>query len=243
MLYNNDCIKIMKTLPSNKIDMIFADPPYFLSNGGLTIHSGKVASVDKGEWDKKDNYDDTSKFNYEWLNECYRLLKDGGTIWVSGTQHNIFDVHEQMRKIGYKIINIVIWHKVDPPPLIYKNKFKFSYEFIVWASKNKHSTFNYDEMYKISNEEMHDVWNLNAVQMNEKKYGYHPTQKPECLLERIIKASTNEGDIILDPFMGSGTTGYVAKKMNRKFIGIEKEKKYFEIAKNRIMATNAKTSI
>lgn len=234
MIYNDDCIKVMKTLPSSKVDMVFADPPYFLSNGGLSIHSGKVVSVDKGEWDKASNYDDISKFNYDWLNESYRLLKNGGTIWVSGTQHNIFNVHEQMKKIGFKIINIIIWHKTDPPPLIYKNKFKFSYEFIIWASKGKHSKFHYNEMFKVNNEEMHDVWDLPAVQLGEKMFGYHPTQKPECLLERIIIASTNEKDLVLDPFMGSGTTGYVAKKINRKFIGIEKEKKYYDIAEKRI---------
>jgi len=149
MIYNDDCIKIMKTLKEKTIDMVFADPPYFLSNGGLSIHSGKVVSVNKGEWDKASNYEDVSKFNYKWLNECYRLLKDGGTIWVSGTQHNIFDVQEQMKKIGFKIINIIIWHKIDPPPLIYKNKFKFSYEFIIWASKGRNKTFNYNEMFKV----------------------------------------------------------------------------------------------
>ena len=148
MIYNDDCIKVMKTLPSSKIDMVFADPPYFLSNNGLSIHSGKVVSVNKGEWDKASNYENISSFNFEWLNECYRLLKDGGSIWVSGTQHNIFDVQEQMKKIGFKIINIIIWQKVDPPPLIFKNKFCFSYEFIIWASKGKNKTFNYNEMLK-----------------------------------------------------------------------------------------------
>ena len=234
MLYNDDCIKIMKTFPSGKVDMIFADPPYFLSNDGLSIHSGKVVSVNKGEWDKAKNYDNVEAFTTKWLTECYRLLKQGATIWVSGTQHNIFDVQRIMKKIGYKIINIIIWHKVDPPPLIYKNKFKFSYEFIIWASKGKHSYFNYEKMYEVNNDEMHDVWNLPAVQMNEKKFGYHPTQKPECLLERIILSCTNENDIVLDPFMGSGTTGVVAKILKRKFIGIEKEKEYYILSKKRI---------
>ena len=238
MLYNDDCIKVMKTLKNNCIDMIFADPPYFLSNNGLSIHSGKIVSVNKGEWDKKDNYNDVSKFTYDWLKECYRLLKVGGTIWISGTQHNIFDVHSKLKEIGYKIINIVIWHKTTPPPLIYKNKFRFSYEFIIWASKEKHSTFNYNDMYKINNQEMDDVWYLPAVQMNEKRFGYHPTQKPECLLERIILSSTNENDLILDPFMGSGTTCYVAKKLKRKFIGIEKDSNYFKVANSRISSLN-----
>lgn len=234
MLYNNDCITIMKSFPNNKIDMIFADPPYFLSNGGLSIHSGKIVSVNKGEWDKVSNYDDISLFNHTWLSECYRILKPGGTIWVSGTMHNIFDVEKNLKKIGFKIINIIIWRKIDPPPLIYKNKFRFSYEFIIWASKGKNKTFNYDNMFVINNSEMTDVWDLPAVSMSEKKYGYHPTQKPECLLERIIIASTNEKDIVLDPFMGSGTTGSVAKRLNRHFIGIEKDTNYFNIAKQRI---------
>lgn len=234
MLYNDDCIKIMKTLKTSSIDLIFADPPYFLSNGGKSINSGKVVSVNKGEWDKKTNYNDINKFTYNWLNECYRLLKSTGTIWITGTSHNIFDVERTMKNIGYNIINIVIWHKSDPPPLIYKNKFRFSYEFIIWAKKGRSHYFNYDEMYKINNKEMEDVWTLPAVQKNEKKFGYHPTQKPEILLERIIKATSKINEIVLDPFMGSGTTCYVAKNLKRQYIGIEKESKYFKIAYNRI---------
>lgn len=228
----------MKTFPKNSIDMVFADPPYFLSNNGVSIHSGKVVSVNKGNWDKKENYKDTNKFTFEWLSECVRVMKDGATIWVSGTQHNIFEVEKNMVQLGLKIINIVIWHKLDPPPLIYKNKFKFSYEFIIYASKGKNRTFNYDEMYKVNNNEMQDVWTLPAVQMDEKKYGYHPTQKPECLLDRIIKSSTKINDIVLDPFMGSGTTCAVAKKLRRKFIGIEKEESYYLISKKRIASQN-----
>lgn len=157
MLFNNDCIKVMKAFKSGKIDTIFADPPYFLSNGGLSIKNGKICSVDKGEWDKPKNYENISNFNFTWLNECYRLLKNGGTIWVTGTMHNIFDIKNQIEKIGFKIINIIIWHKTNPPPLIYKNKFKFSYEFIIWASKSKHNVFNYKELFSINNEEMQDV--------------------------------------------------------------------------------------
>lgn len=234
MIYNDDCIQRMKQLDSNVIDLIFADPPYFLSSNGLSIHSGKIVSVNKGDWDKKELYDDVEAFTYNWLKECYRVMKPGATIWVSGTQHNIFDIHRNMMKLNFKIINIVVWHKIDPPPLIYKNKFKFSYELIIFASKGKNKTFNYEEMFSVNKEEMHDVWNLPAVQMSEKKYGYHPTQKPECLLKRIVLSSTNIDDTVLDPFMGSGTTGFVAISNNRKFIGIEKESKYFEIAVKRI---------
>lgn len=234
MLYNDDCIKVMKTLDSESIDMIFADPPYFLSNGGKSISSGKVVSVNKGEWDKKENYQNVQKFTFEWLNECYRLMKNKSSIWVTGTHHNIFDIKEKMAKIGFKIINVIIWKKLDPPPLIYKNKFKFSYEFVIWADKGHGHTFNYDTMFNIDKEEMQDVWILPAVQMNEKKFGYHPTQKPECLLERIIKSSTISNQKVLDPFMGSGTTGLVAKKLKREFIGIEKEEKFYNIARKRI---------
>lgn len=234
MLYLGDCIEVMKKLERNKVDLIFADPPYFLSNDGQSIRSGKVVSVNKGDWDKKENYDNVDSFTYNWLKECYRILKYDGTIWVSGTHHNIFDIEKNMKRIGFKIINIVIWHKSDPPPLIYKNKFRFSYEFIIWAKKGGKHYFNYDEMFNVNNQEMEDVWLMDAVQMSEKKYGYHPTQKPEKLLERIIKASSKEGDIVLDPFLGSGTTCFVAKKLNRKYIGIEKEKKYFNIAKDRL---------
>lgn len=162
------------------------------------------------------------------------MLKYGGSIWISGTVHNIFDVKKYLDEIGFKIINIVVWHKSDPPPLIYKNKLKFSYELIIWAKKDGKHTFNYQDMFDINGEEMQDVWTIPAVQMSEKKFGYHPTQKPEALLERIIKACSNIGDTILDPFSGSGTTCYVAKRLNRKYIGIEKEKEYFNISKRRI---------
>lgn len=235
MLYNEDCIDCLKRIKSYSIDMIFADPPYFLSNDGLTIHSGRIVSVNKGEWDKRRNYQNINEFTKNWLSESFRVLKRSATIWVTGTSHNIFDVYNIMKKIGFKIINIIIWHKLDPPPLIYKNKFKFSYEFIIWAKKGKDHFFNYQYTYMLNNEEMHDVWNLPAVSMKEKIYGKHPTQKPECLLERIILSCTKENDVILDPFMGSGTTCVVAKKFNRAYIGIEKEREYFEIVQKRII--------
>ncbi|MFA7515254.1 MAG: site-specific DNA-methyltransferase [Bacilli bacterium] len=234
MLYLGDCIEVMKELNNESIDLIFADPPYFLSNGGKSINSGKVVSVNKGEWDKKTNYMNTNLFTYNWLKECYRLLKESGSIWVSGTHHNVFDVEREMKKIGFKIINIVIWHKSDPPPLIYKNKLRFSYEFIIWAKKGTKHFFDYEAMFNVHNTEMEDVWLIPAVQLSEKQFGYHPTQKPEALLERIILASSKEFDVVLDPFLGSGTTCYIAKKLKRKYIGIEKEEKYYQLAKRRM---------
>ena len=234
MLYNGDCIEILKRIKPNSIDLIFADPPYFLSNGGKSIRSGKIVSVNKGKWDDKTQYDDHLAFTKEWINLCYQALKQNGSIWISGTIHNIFDIKHYLDDVGFKIVNIVVWHKSDPPPLIYKNKMKFSYELIIWASKGFSHTYNYKEMYEINNEELQDVWTIPAVQMKEKIYGYHPTQKPEALLERIIKATSNPGDIVLDPFSGSGTTCYVAKKLNRKFIGIEKDKAFYNISIKRI---------
>lgn len=234
MLYLGECIEKMKELKERSIDMIFADPPYFLSNGGLSINNGKIVSVDKGDWDKKDNYEDTKSFTYDWLKEAHRLLKDDGSIWISGTHHNIFEVEATLKRLEFKIINIVIWHKEDPPPLIYKNKFRFSYEMIIWAKKGIKHHFNYRKLFSINDSEMEDVWTLSAVRKSEKTFGYHPTQKPEGLLNRIITACTKENDVILDPFMGSGTTCFVAKKLKRNYVGIEKEGKYFTIAKNRI---------
>lgn len=234
MLYLGDSLKVLPTLASSTVDLVFADPPYFLSNDGLSIKSGKVVSVNKGEWDKKENYESTRSFTYTWLKECFRLLKPNGTIWVTGTRHNIFEVEQEMKKVGFNIINIIIWHKTDPPPLIYKNKFRFSYEFIIWARKGRRHYFNYDLMFSLDKKEMEDVWHLAAVPNSEKKFGYHPTQKPEQLLRRIILASSKKGDLVLDPFLGSGTTACAAKQLERNYIGVEQDLKYFKIAKKRV---------
>lgn len=234
MLYNGDCIDILKQLKANSVDLIFADPPYFLSNGGKSIHSGKVVSVNKGDWDDKTKYKDHLEFTKNWLTLCYKVLKYGASIWVSGTIHNIFDIKKFIDEIGYKVINVVIWHKTDQPPLIYKNKLRFSYELLIWASKGNKHKFNYEEMYKISNSELEDIWTIPAVKMNEKRFGYYPTQKPEALLERIILATTNPRDLVLDPFSGSGTTCFVAKKLKRNYIGIEQDKNYFNISVKRL---------
>ncbi len=234
MIYCGNCIEQMKSLKSGSVNLIFADPPYFLSNGGLSINSGKVVSVNKGEWDKKENYDDVRKFTYDWLKECNRLLMDDGSMWISCTHHNLYDLKSSIEKLNMKIINVVIWNKMDPPPLIYKTRFKFSYEMIIWCSKGKSHFFDYQAMFKEHHEEMTDVWLMPAVSKNEKLHGYHPTQKPECLLERIIKCSSKVGDVVLDPFSGSGTTCVAAKRLGRKYIGIELNPKYCEIANLRL---------
>lgn len=234
MLYFGDCIDVLKKFKNNTIDLVFADPPYFLSNGGKSIRSGKIVSVNKGDWDIRENYTDTLQFTRDWLFECHRLLKETGTIWISGTKHNIFDIEKVLKELKFKIINIIIWHKSDPPPLIYKNKFRFSYEFIIWAKKGNKHYFNYNLMYEISKTEMEDVWTIPAVHKNEKKFGYHPTQKPVKLLERIILSSSKIGDTILDPFLGSGTTYITSKKLERNCIGIEKNSTFYNISKKRI---------
>lgn len=217
--------------------MIFADPPYFLSNGGITYRSGKITSVDKGEWDKIESFDEMHRFNRFWLRECYRVLKKDGTIWVTGTHHNIFSVGIILQELNFHILNHIVWIKTDPPPNITKRMFKFSHENIIWAKKHKNSRhiFNYDLMKSLNNgEQMTDVWNIPHVPNYEKKFGYHPTQKPLLLLNRIIFASTKINSLILDPFCGSGTTGVAAVANGRKFVGIDNNMDYVMLSIKRI---------
>lgn len=218
-----------------KFDMVFADPPYFLSNGGKSISSGKIVSVDKGEWDKANSIEDIDSFNEEWLQLCYNKLKAGGTIWVSGTFHNIFSVGHIMQKIGYKILNIVTWQKSDAPKSIYDTHFQFASEHIIWAKKEgSRHCLNSDVIKELNDGRMlNDVWKLPAVQLWEKKQGKHTTQKPLSLLSRIILSCTRPGDWVLDPFAGSGTTGVAASLLNRRFCGIEQMEKYCSLAKDR----------
>lgn len=218
--------------------MIFADPPYFLSNDGITCKSGKMVSVNKGSWDEISNVNEKHKFNRKWIRLCKRVLKPNGSIWISGTLHNIYSIGMALEQEGFKIINNITWQKTNPPPNLACRCFTHSTETILWAQKDdkkaKHY-FNYDLMKELnSGKQMKDVWTGSLTKRSEKKAGKHPTQKPEYLLERIILASTKEEDVILDPFMGSGTTGVVAKRMGRQFIGIEKNEEYYEIAKRRI---------
>lgn len=240
-LYLSDSFKQLKKIDEKTVDMIFADPPYFLSSGGISCHSGKQVTVNKGNWDATLTIDERIKYNRKWLKECRRILKDNGTIWISGTFHNIYSVGVALELEGYSIINNIIWQKPNPAPNLACRCFTNSTETILWArkqltknKKGKH-TFNYSLMKEKNNgKQMKDVWLINLPKKYEKKYGHHVAQKPEALLERIILASTNEGDLILDPFLGSGTTGVCALKLNRKFIGIEKDENFIEIAKKRI---------
>lgn len=219
-----------------KFDMIFADPPYFLSNGGISIQSGKVVCVDKGEWDKGMATNEINEFNMNWISLCREKLKDNGTIWISGTYHNIFSVANALSSLGFKILNVITWAKTNPPPNISCRYFTYSTEFIIWARKSEKVAhfYNYELMKLINGDkQMRDVWNLPAIAPWEKKCGKHPTQKPLCVLSRIIMASTKKGAWILDPFAGSSTTGIAANLLERRFLGIEQEEKFVAISKAR----------
>lgn len=237
-LIKGDSLKILNKLPKSFVDMIFADPPYFLSGNGITCQSGKMVSVKKGDWDEKLTSKEKHEFNRLWIKECKKVLKEDGTIWISGTLHNIYSIGHALEEEGFKILNNITWQKTNPPPNLSCRTFTHSTETILWARKNvktsKHK-FNYKLMKQLNNnKQMKDVWITSTVKRSEKKYGNHPTQKPKEILEKIILASTDEGDIILDPFNGSGTTGVVANILNRKYIGIEKEREYIELSKRRL---------
>jgi len=233
VLQQGDCIELMRSLKEKSVDFIFADPPYNLSGDGyLTTQNGKVAKLHKGDWDV---ITDIHLFNERWIRECIRVLSDQGTIWISGTLHNHPSVGVILKKLGLWIINDVIWFKRNSTPLLSKNRLVPSTELIWVASKTKKYFFNYDLAKQINGgKQMKNLWEINA----EKHKTIHPTEKPETLLERIILIASKEGDTVLDPFMGSGTTGVVAKRLNRNFIGFEIDPKYFEIAKNRIYNTD-----
>ena len=234
-LLHGDCFKLLREFDF-KFNCIFADPPYFLSNGGISVQSGKIVSVNKGEWDKGKSQEEMMQFNLEWLGLCRDKLKENGTIWISGTYHNIFSVANCLTELGYKILNVITWAKTNPPPNISCRYFTYSTEFIIWARKSekKPHYFNYDLMKQINGDkQMTDVWHLPAIARWEKSFGKHPTQKPLALLARIIMASTKPGEWVLDPFCGSSTTGIAANLLGRRYLGIDQEEKYIEISKNR----------
>ena len=234
-LLHGDCFELLYEFDF-KFSCIFADPPYFLSNGGISVQSGKIVSVNKGEWDKGKSQEEMMQFNLEWLGLCRDKLKENGTIWISGTYHNIFSVANCLTELGYKILNVVTWAKTNPPPNISCRYFTYSTEFIIWARKSekKPHYFNYDLMKQINGDkQMTDVWHLPAIARWEKSFGKHPTQKPLALLARIIMASTKPGEWVLDPFCGSSTTGIASNLLGRRYLGIDQEEKYIEISKNR----------
>ena len=249
VLYLGDSIQLMNQLRENSIDMIFADPPYNLSNGGFTVHAGKMVSVNKGNWDKSNGFDADYDFHHKWLEACRRVLKPGGTLWVSGTYHSIYQCGHAIQSLGYHILNDVTWFKPNASPNLSCRFFTASHETLIWARKDKKAkhTFNYSLMkegewngdfIKKPNMQMRSVWAVGTPKPDEKKFGKHPTQKPLELLKRIVLASTNKGDIVLDPFAGSSTTGIAAISNGRKFVGVDLEKDYLELSKKRFLDMN-----
>ncbi|HDV0868098.1 TPA: site-specific DNA-methyltransferase [Enterococcus faecalis] len=228
----------MKKMEKESVDVIFADPPYFLSNNGFSNSGGKMVSVNKGEWDKISSLSEKHSFNRNWINLAKKILKPNGTIWISGSFHNIYSVGMALEEEGFKILNNITWQKTNPPPNLSCRYFTHSTETILWARKEGKSAkhyYNYELMKEINNgKQMKDVWTGSLTKKSEKKFGKHPTQKPEYILEKIILSSSEKGDIIFDPFVGSGTTCVVSKKLNRRYIGIDIEKKYLDIAIERL---------
>ncbi len=245
-VFLGDCLNVLATLPSESVDMIFADPPYNLSNDGFTCHAGRAVSVNKGKWDRSRGIENDFEFHKRWTAACKRVLKANGTIWISGTYHSIYACGFALQVLGYHILNDICWFKPNASPNLSCRYFTASHETLIWARKSKKGkhTFNYEimkngsfsrDILKVPGKQMRSVWAIGTPRKEEKRYGKHPTQKPEELLERVVLASTNEGDLVLDPFMGSGTTGVVAVRHGRKFIGIEKEEEFFSTAKSRLV--------
>ena len=245
VLYNGDALEVLAQLPEHSIDMIFADPPYNLSNGGMSVHAGRRVSVNKGDWDKSRGFKDDYDFHFKWLEACKRVLKPEGTLWVSGTYHSIYQCGHAIQALDYRILNDISWFKPNASPNLSCRFFTASHESLIWARKEKQAKhiFNYDLMkngnwpedpIKKPNLQMRSVWSLGTPKPEEKKYGKHPTQKPLALLNRIVLASTKKGDVVLDPFAGSSTTGLAAIKNGRKFIGIDNESKYLDVSIKRL---------
>ena len=236
-IFQGDCLEILAKIPEACVDLIFADPPYFLSNNGITCHAGRMVSVNKGDWDRSRGADANHEFNRAWLAACQRVLKPNGTIWVSGTSHVIHSVGFAMQQLDFKLLNDISWVKPNPPPNLSCRYFTHATETIIWAAKNKKSrhAFNYKLMKETNHgKQMKSVWEVLPPGREEKLFGKHPAQKPVALLERIILASSNEGDLVLDPFMGSGTTLVSALRLHRSAYGCEFECQSVNLSLGRI---------
>jgi site-specific DNA-methyltransferase (adenine-specific) len=240
-LFNADSLELLEQLPENSVDMIFADPPYFLSSGSFTCQNGKMVSVKKGDWDLSNGVKQNFDFHVNWIKACRRVLKPNGTIWISGTYHSIYQCGMALQLNNFHILNDVAWFKPNASPNLSCRFFTASHETLIWARKEKKAkhTFNYGAMkngafpedpMKKPGLQMRSVWSIGTPKPSEKKFGKHPTQKPEDLLKRIVLASTNKDDLILDPFTGSSTTGLMAYSHGRRFIGIDMEKKYLDLS-------------
>lgn len=230
ILYQGDANCVLSEI-KDKVDVVFADPPYFLSSQKKILQNGKIKVCNKGDWDRVSTSDKINSFNREWLSKCRDVLKDNGTIWVCGTYHNIYSVEQCLIELGFQILNIVVWQKSDPPPTPYGGRLNFSAEYIVWARKNPKAIhcFHYEMLKQMNGgREMPDVWKMPSPGSWERTCGKHPTQKPLRLLYRVLKVCTEEGFTILDPFAGSCTTGIAANLLGRKFIGIDQSQEYLD---------------
>ncbi len=231
-----DALELLQAVQADTFDLTFADPPYFLSNDGVTCHAGQFVSVNKGAWDRAETFAHIHQFNLQWLRECRRVLKPNGTLWVTGTAHNIFSVGFALQTLDYKILNDIAWYKVNPPPNLSCRYFTHATETILWARRDvkaKH-LFHYDQMRQLGDptpgRQMQSLWRIMPPARSEKRHGRHPAQKPEALLERILRASSNPGDLVLDPFCGSGTTGVLCARLSRRFVGMDTAPDYLAIA-------------
>lgn len=237
-IYNINCLDLMKNIKSSTIALIFADPPYNLSNSKYNIKfvksGGADLTTDKGKWDHFSSLNEYEEFTKKWLNDCFRILKDGGSIWVAGTYHNIYSVGHIMQKIGFTLLNEILWHKTDATPNLSCTRFVADHETFIWARKGKKHKFNYQDLKQMNNgKQMRSIWPRGKTTGGKK---IHPTQKPEWLLNRIIIATSQKNDIVFDPFLGSGTTAAIAKQLMRHYVGAEIDRKYYNLAKSRINA-------
>ncbi len=244
-LFHGDSLDILATLPDNSVDMIFADPPYNLSNGGFTVHAGQRVSVNKGNWDKSRGFENDLDFHIQWIKACKRVLKPSGTLWVSGTYHSIYQCGYAIQLLGYHILNDIAWYKPNASPNLSCRFFTASHETLIWARKEKKAkhVFQYDDMrhrdwhtkdcLKKEGKQMRSVWSIPTPAPKEKVFGKHPTQKSLELLKRVVLSSTNEGDLVIDPFTGSSTTGLAARLYKRNFIGIDTNDEYLDLSKKR----------
>ena len=239
-LYKGDALKVLWEIPEASVDCIWTDPPYKLSNGGITCYAGRMVSVNKGEWDRSEGLELDHQFNLDWIEGCRRVLKPTGTIWVSGTLHIYPSVGMALLQNEFRLLNDITWQKPNPPPNMGRRTFTHSTETLLWASKapkgSPHKyTFNYDEMRaENGGKQMQTVWRFPTPHRSEVRFGKHPTQKPVALIERCLRASTKSGDVVLDPFAGSGSTGVAALRTGRRFIGIEIDEEFTGLCVQRL---------
>lgn len=234
-IYLMDCLDLMHSIKDNSIDLIFADPPYNLSKSNFIVKSpisgGKDITTNKGYWDNVGN-EAHEEFSHQWIDEAYRILKDGGSIWVAGTYHNIYTIGHIITQTGFEILNEILWHKTDATPNFSRTRFVADHENFIWARKGKKHIFNYSLMTTLNNgKQMRSLWSRGKTAGGKR---IHPTQKPLWLVERVILSTSKEGDIVMDPFMGSGTTAVAAQKLNRHFVGSELDPTYFQQSVTRL---------